>query len=68
MKHIFQAIFNVIFFVAYFITNLLLMPFYGFKLPKVSPYHESNPYVGNISVKESFEDKFIQSKEFPFTK
>lgn len=40
------AIFNVLFLINYFIVHLLLMPFYGFKLPKVAPYHVSNPFVG----------------------
>lgn len=63
-----QAIFNVLFFIAYFIVNLFLMPFYGFKLPKVAPYHVSNPFVGNITVKEAFNDKYVQSREFPYEK
>ena len=62
------AIFNVLFFINYFIVNLLLMPFYGFKLPKVAPYHVSNPFVGNITTKESFNDKYVQSREFPYEK
>lgn len=60
------AIFNVLFFIAYFIVHLLFMPFYGFKLPKVSPYHVSNPFVGNITIKEAFNDKYVQSREFPY--
>lgn len=62
------AIFNVLFFIAYFIVHLLFMPFYGFKLPKVSPYHVSDPFVGNITVKEAFNDKYVQSREFPYEK
>lgn len=68
IENISLAIFNVLFFIAYFIVNLLLMPFYGFKLPKVAPYHVSDPFVGNISVKESFNDKYVQSREFPYEK
>lgn len=62
------AIFNVLFFIAYFIVHLLFMPFYGFKLPKVSPYNVSDPFVGNITVKEAFNDKYVQSREFPYEK
>ena len=53
------AIFNVLFFIVYFIVHLLFIPFYGFKLPKVSPYHVSNPFVGNITIKEAFNDKYV---------
>ena len=66
LKNIGLAMFNIIFLISYFIMNLILMPFYRFKLPKVSPYHVSNPYVGAINLKEFFNDKFIQSKQFPY--
>lgn len=63
---IFLAVFNIIFFITYFVVNLILMLFYGFRLPKVSPYHVSNPYRGKITEREFFCDEFVQSREFPY--